>query len=149
MAGALTTVVNLLVVRDIEEDAGGATLRFQEGPEGRLLVHDAGYTAALRLARRSHERQHPVGVCFGEGHVITELLRADNDVPAQLSDEDSDGSRIVFQGHDGVFRLKPDHPHAARLRAILGEALRQGTPVWFVAVKGELALVDVRPGASM
>ena len=36
------------------------------------------------------------------------LIRADNDVPAQLWEEAPDPARVLFQGHDGVFRLKSD-----------------------------------------
>jgi len=81
MAEALTTVTRLLIVREIQEDATGAALRFQEGGQGRLSLRDANYATHLRLARRSQERLHPVGVSFGEGQAIIELIRADNDIP--------------------------------------------------------------------
>ncbi len=143
MGEALTTLTKLFVVLDIQEDESGATLRFQQGLHGRLAVRDANYATDLRMARRSQERQHPVGVSFGEGHAITELIRADNDVPTQLWEEDRDGARVLFQGHDGVFRVKPDHPESARIRALLGEAVRQKARVWFIAQKPDLALLDV------
>src|SRR5207245_1115531 len=142
---ALTTLTKLLVVRDLQEDGSGAALHFQGGGHGRLFLRDANYATHLRLARRSHERQHPVGVSFGEGQAITELIRADNDVPTQLWEEDADRARVLFQGHDGVFRLKPDHPESARIRALLAESLRQQAPVWFIAQKPDLALLDVLP----
>ena len=87
MAETLTTLTRLLIVREIQEDASGAVLRFREGGEGRLALRDAGYATLLRLARRSQERQHPVGVSFGEGQAITELIRADTDVPTQFWEE--------------------------------------------------------------
>src|SRR5436309_2857309 len=114
MAEALTTLMKLLVVREIQEDESGATLRFQQGGHGRLALPDANFATHLRLARRSQERQHPLGVSFGEGHAITELIRADNDVPTELCAEEADHARILFQGHDGVFRLKLDHPDSTR-----------------------------------
>jgi hypothetical protein len=52
---------------------------------------------------------------------------------------------VLFQGHDGVFRLRPEHPESARLRAELDEALRQKARVWFIAQKPDLALLDVLP----
>ena len=87
MFEALTARPGLLVVREIQEDENGATLCFQQGGHGRLTLCDANYARHLQIARRSRERQHPIGVRFGEGEVITELLRADNDVPAELWEE--------------------------------------------------------------
>src|SRR5258708_28829503 len=135
MAEALTTLTKLLVVREVQEDESGATLLFQQGSSGRLDVRDANYATQLRLARRSQERQHPLGVSFGEGHAITELYRADNDVPAELGPEDADQVQVFFQGHDGVFRLKADHPELARISAVLNEAQRHKAPAWLIARK--------------
>jgi hypothetical protein len=147
MVEALTTGTRLLVVREVHEDESGAALRFQQGGQGRLPLGEANYPAHLRLARRSQERQYPVGVAFGEGQTITELIRADNDVPSQLWEEVPGQTRVLFQGHDGVFRLRPEHPKSARLRAQLGEALRQKARGWFIAQKPDLALLDVLPAA--
>src|ERR1700736_1593178 len=124
MAEALTTLAKLLTIREIQEDADGATLHFQQGDQARLTHSDADYVAHLRLARRSQERQHPVGIRFGEGQTITELIRADNDVPSQLWEEAPGRIRVLFQGHDGIFRLELDHPESARIRALLDDALR-------------------------
>ncbi len=98
MAEALTTLAKLLTVREIQEDASGAVLHFQEGGPARLALSDAEYAMHLRLARRSHERQHPVGVRFGEGQTIAELLRADNDVPTQAAGKRSRWRSGVFRG---------------------------------------------------
>ena len=145
MGEAITTLTRLVFVREIHEDDKGATLRFQQGGQGRLDTNNASYATHLRLARRSHERQHPLGVRFGEGQSITELIRADNDVPAQLSPEDAAGVRVFLQGHDGVFRLKSEHPESARLRALLDEAIRQKARLWFIVQKPELAFLDILP----
>ncbi|MCI0461870.1 MAG: hypothetical protein L0Z62_33380 [Gemmataceae bacterium] len=133
----------LLVVREIQEDESGATLHFQQGGHGRLALRDTNYGTSLRLARRSQERAHPVGVHFGEGPAILELIRADNDVPTHLGEEEPDGARVLFQGHDGVFRLQANHPECARIRALLVEAIRQKAHVWFLAQKPDLALLDL------
>jgi hypothetical protein len=143
MAEALTTLTKLLIVREIQEDASGAALHFQDGGHARLTLSEADYTAHLRLARRSQERQHPVGVRFGEGQAVAELLRADNDVPTQFSEEGPDRGRVFFEGHDGVFHLQPDHPEFGRIRALLDEAIRRKGRVWFIAQKPDLALLDV------
>jgi hypothetical protein len=145
MAGALTTLTRLLVLQEVQEDATGAMIDFQQGCRGRLVGRDANYARHLGLARRTQSRRHPVGVTFGEGNTITELIRADNDVPAQLGEENGDRVCVLFQGHDGVFHLKADHPEFARIRAQLGEALRQKARIWFIAHKPDLALMDVLP----
>jgi hypothetical protein len=69
-------------------------------------------------------------------------------VPSQLWEEEPGQARVLFQGHDGVFRLEPEHPESARLRAHLEEALRQKVHVWFIAQKPELSLLDVLPAAQ-
>jgi len=145
MAEARTTLAILLIVREIQEDAGGAVLHFQGGGHARLALSEADCAAHLRLARRSQERQHPVGVRFGEEHTVAELLRADNDVPTQLLAEEPESRRVFFEGHDGVFRLQSDHPESDRIRALLGEAIGRKARVWFIAQKADLALVDVIP----
>jgi len=145
MAETLTTVARLLIVRKIQEDASGATLGFQEGGHGHLALGDTNYAIYLRLARRSQERQHPVGVSFGDGQAITALIRADNDVPTLVGEEDPDCVQVLFAGHDGVFRLKRDHPGFDRLRALLGEAVRENARVWFIVQKRDLAVLDVLP----
>jgi hypothetical protein len=142
---ASTTFTRLLVVREIQEDKSGATLRFQHGTEGRLACHDANDDTYLRLARRSRERQHPVGVRFGEQPAILELIRTDSDVPTQLCEEERGRARLFFQGHDGVFRLQSDHPESARIRALLDMAIRQKARVWFIARKPDLVILDVLP----
>jgi hypothetical protein len=89
-----------------------------------------------------------IGVRFADSHAIAELIRADNDVPAQVLDEGPDGVRVLFQGHDGVFRLKSDHPDAARILTLIREALELKAPVWFLADKPDLALLDILPATA-
>lgn len=144
MAEVVTTFTRLVIVREIQEDSGGATLRFQQGGQGHLAVSNANYETRLRLARRSQQRQHPIGVHFGEGENIVELIRADNDIPMQLC-EDAAGARVFLQGHDGVFHLSALHPDSARLRAALNEAIHRKAPIWFIARKPDLALLDILP----
>ena len=147
MAEAVTTRTRLAIVREIQEDSSGATLRFQQGGQGRIALGDANYEAHLRLARRSQERQHPVGIRFGEGQTIAELIRADNDVPTKVC-EDAAGARVFFQGHDGIFRLQADHTESARLRTLLGEAIQRKARLWFVAQKPDLTLLDILPAGG-
>lgn len=150
MAEATTILTKLALIREIQEDNSGVTLHFQQGGQGRLARGDVNYEFHMRLARRSQERQHPVGVRFGESQTIIELIRADNDVPTEIRDENADGIWVLFQGHDGVFHLQVDHPEFARLRAPLERAIRQTTRIWFLAQKRDLVLLDILPvGESM
>lgn len=144
MAEAVTTHTRLAIVREIQEDSSGAILRFQQGGEARLALGDANYETHLQLARRSRERQHPVGVHFGERQIIAELIRADNDVPAEIC-EDASGASVFFLGHDGVYHLNADFAEFARLRAVLCEAIQRKARLWFVAQKHDLMLLDILP----
>jgi hypothetical protein len=145
MTETLTILARLLIVQEIQEDPGGAALGFHEGRHGRLALGDTNYATHLRLARRSRDRQHPVGVGFGERETITAMSRADNDVPTMVREEDPDGLRVLFAGHDGVFRLRRDHPGFDRLHALLEDALRARARIWFIAHKADLSLVDALP----
>jgi hypothetical protein len=95
---ALRTGTTLRVVQEIHEDERGAALRFQQGGQGRLAAGDGNYATHLRLARRSQERHHPVAVTFGEQQTITEVMRADNDVPNPLWEEEPGQARVL----DGI-----------------------------------------------
>lgn len=64
-------------------------------------------------------------------------------MPSELWEEEPGQTRVLFQGHDGVFRLKPEYSESARLRAELGEAIRQKAHVWFITQKPDLTLLDV------
>ena len=98
------------------------------------------FAVHLRLAGRSQERHHPVGVSFGKAQTITELLRADSDVPTELIEGDRDQLKLLFGAHDGVFRLEADHPESGRIRAVLADALREKARVWFITQKPDLSL---------
>jgi hypothetical protein len=143
MTEALETLTRLFVVHDILEDDEGATLRFEQGEYGRLSRRDPQYASNLERARRSKERCHPVGVTFAEGRAITELSRADSDIPAQVEDEDGEYAHVFFRGHDGIFQVRRDRQDFARLRALLTKAIREKARVWFVTQGPELTLQDV------
>jgi hypothetical protein len=143
MTEALATLARLRVVQDVLEDESGATLRFREGDHGRLTLTDPHYSYSLQLARRSQERQHPAGMAFGEGHAVTEVIRADSDVPVEIAEE-SGRLIVLFQGHDGAFHLRHDHPDFLRVRALLRQAIRRKARLWFLAQKPDLALLDLQ-----
>ncbi len=75
--------------------------------------------------------------------MITEMVRADNDVPTEIWQDAPEHAAVLFQGHDGVFRIKLDNPDAERIRRLLGDARQQKIPVWFITQKADLALLDV------
>jgi hypothetical protein len=52
MAEALTTLTKLLTVWEIQEDASGAALSFQEGSDARLALSETAYVTYLRLVQR-------------------------------------------------------------------------------------------------
>jgi hypothetical protein len=140
------TVTRLLVVQEIhEDDGGGATLKFEQLRQARLSASDPHYSTYLRLAQRSKERQHPVGVSFRDEATVGQLTRADSDVPTQLVRDEAGPVRVIFQGHDGVFRLQPGNPESVRIGALLDEAIRRKARVWFIAQKPCLAILDVLP----
>ncbi len=144
MSEMLSTLARLMIVEAITENADGATLAFQGGGQGRLSSGETGYPKNLRLARRSHASQYPVGVRFGEGDVVAALVRADNDVPTKISGENADCVQVFFEGHDGIFQLRREHSDFDRMRSLLSDATQRRTRVWFIAEKSELALLDLR-----
>ena len=117
-------------------------LRKQAGGSGDQLV---GLGPEPGEHARLGDADGPIGVTFGEGQTIMDVIRADNDVPSQVWEEEPGQARVLFQGHDGVFRLRPEHPESTRLRAELDQALPRKARVWFIAQKPDLALVDVLP----
>ncbi len=137
--------VQLWTIRQIEEDESGAILHFQQGGQGHLANCDPAFATHLQLARRCHSRQHPVGIRFGEGRDIAELIRADNDVPSQWLDDGAYAARVHFEGHDGVFFIQADHPEFARIRKVLVDAIGNKSRVWFVARKPQMILSDAAP----
>jgi hypothetical protein len=145
MVEKTTSLAKLLVVRSILKDRDGITLQFQDGRYGRFSPDDLNYADLMQLAERSKERQHPVGVDFKEEHAIAELIRAHNDVPKQVMDEDRHRARVFFQGHDGIFSLNLEDRQAACIRGVLEEAIRQNARVWFLFQGTDLALLDVQP----
>ena len=73
-------------------------------------------------------------------------MGADNDVPAEFQQEEGGRSAPgVFPGTRWRF---PSQSRSSGVRSppcMLVEAQQQQTPVWFIAVKPDLTLLDVRP----
>jgi len=143
-----TFIMKLLVVRKIKQGDHEATITFKEGQNALLstnYVNQEDYQYYLRLARRSRERKHPVGVDLDQSNIIVGMARADNDFPMQLQQYDQEKIQVLFQGRNGIFYLRHDHPDFNRLLQVLNQSIRNKSRVWFVAEKPRLFLIDVIP----
>ena len=143
MSEALGLILKLLVVKEIQKKDAGSAIIFQEGQSGSLPSSIKDYDYLLKLAYRSLERQHPVAVSLNKQGQITEMARADNDFPTQFIDNDKERMKVVFQGHDGTFFLRKDHPDFKKLSDVFHQAIKEKYRVWFVAQKPQLSLIDV------
>ena len=131
---------------EIEEHESGAKLHFQQGGHGASCpARSLNYLTHLELVKRSQERQSVPSVSVSANNMPSrQSFAPDNSsVPAELWDEGTECTQVLFHGHDGVFCLKSNHPEFARIRVLLSEAIQQKTRVWFIAQKAELALQDV------
>jgi hypothetical protein len=143
-----TFMMKLLVVRKIKQGDNETTITFEQGQNALLstnYVNQEDYQYYLRLAKRSRERQHPVGVDLDQSNIIVGMARADNDFPMQLQEYDQEKMQVLFQGHDGIFYLRRDHPDFNRLLQVLNQSIRNRNRVWFVAEKPRLFLIDIIP----
>src|SRR5262249_4004869 len=104
-SGGPRTCTRLVFVHEIQEEASGALLLFQEGFKARVARSSTHFATYLTLAQRSLERRQPVGVKIDETGAVLQMFRADNDVPTQVWDQEPGEARVVFQGHDGVYRI--------------------------------------------
>ena len=104
MSEALVLLMTLLTVKQIDVQPTETAIVFVEGKTGWFSNAHKDYDYYLRLAYRSLERQHPVGVSLNaQGHII-EMVRADNDIPTMFFEADTERMKVVFQGHDGIYR---------------------------------------------
>jgi hypothetical protein len=143
MSEALVLILTLLTVKQIDLQPTEAVVVFVEGQAGRISTAHKDYDYFLRLAYRSLERQHPVAVSLTAQGQITEMARADSDFPTLLVETDSERMKVIFQGHNGTYYLRKDHPHFKRLSEILRQSIQEKCRVWFVAQLPTLSLMDV------
>jgi len=144
MSEVLVLMLKLFVVIGIQKQGGATILQFQGGQTVQLAPQDKQYDYYLRLAQRSLERKHPVGVALDKsGKAVSELVRADSDFVSSLLDQEKEKIQVFFQGHDGIFFLRRDHPDFARIFGILKSSMEAKKRVWFVARKPSLLIEDV------
>jgi hypothetical protein len=136
-------LLRLSVAKNIEENTAGATILFQTGQKGRLPRNHKDYQSHLTLAKRSVERQHPVGVRIDSAGEIGEIARADNDFVAFLAEESEHTIKVGFQGHDGIAYLERQHPRFDNIERDLNRSLKEKKRVWFVWRLPRLTLEDV------
>src|SRR5687767_6364655 len=135
--------LKLLVVKEIQKTDAEVVILFVSDQKGRLASDHKDFDYFLRLAERSLQRQHPVAVSLTRPDKIVELARADNDIPAQFVEHDRDRMKVMFQGHDGIFYLRRDHPEFKRIGEVLQQSIKDKKRVWFVAEKPKLLIADV------
>jgi hypothetical protein len=144
MAEVVVLTLKLVFVIGIQKQTGATLVQFQGGQSGKLSPEAAHYDYYLRLAQRSLERKHPVGVAFDKsGDTISEVARADSDFVSNLVERDRERIEVHFQGHDGIFFLRRDHPEFPRISVALKTSMQANKRVWFVAKKPHLLLDDV------
>ncbi len=138
-----SALLNLSVVKSVQESTTDAIIIFQTGQKGRLSRNHEDYQSRLILAQRSVERQHPVGVRINSAGEIAEIVRADNDLVAFLAKESENIVKVGFQGHDGIAYLERQHPCFDKIERDLHLSLKKKKRIWFVWRLPKLTLEDV------
>jgi hypothetical protein len=145
MLNAILLDLKLLVVHTIQTSEKAVSVVFHDGKRGVLSLSLKDYDYFLRLAQRSHDRQHPVGVSLSASGDVIAMARADSDIAAQLGEYDKDMMKVWFQGHDGSYFLRRDRPDFQRLSGLLNQSIKEKKRLWFVATP-QLVLEDVAFG---
>lgn len=143
MAEALLLTLRLLVVSDIQPGESAIWIGFEGGQRGSLPRDHKDYADYLQLAQRSLETKYPVAVAMGPTGKIVEMESADNDFVKFFAARDAERMEVWFQGHNGIFFLRRDHPGFKQLSEILDQSLKEKRRVWFVARGSRLVLEDV------
>jgi hypothetical protein len=135
-------LARLLIVKSVRESNADAVIIFQTGNKGRLSRNHKDYQCFLKLAQKSLESQHPVGVADRAGE-IDEIARADNDFVEFLGDESEGKIKVGFQGHDGIAHLERQNPRFENIERDLRRSLKEKKRIWFVWKGPRLTLQDV------
>ena len=143
MSEALVLILTLLTVKQIDLQPTEAVVFFVEGQTGRISTAHKDYDYYLKLAQRSLERQHPVGVNITTQGQIVEVARADNDFSTAILEADQERMKVIFKGHDGTYYLLKNNPRFNQLSEILRQSIQDDSRVWFVAQKPRLIIMDV------
>ena len=141
----LETVVlmKLLFVREIQLRPVETLVLFSEGLRGVISQGGNDTEYWIRLLQGSLDGEQPVGIAFDDHGRITTVGRADNDVVAHVARDRDENLEVGFQGHDGRFHLRHDHPEFERIEDVLEQSRTGNRPVWFVTSGPRLVIVDV------
>lgn len=137
-------MLKLLVVKQIQTNAD-TLIQFEDGQVVHLSPTDKNYPYYSELAQKSLNRKQPVGVAFNNSGGIAEMARADNDVVKSVVSKDKERMAVWFQGHNGTFYLRLDHPEFDRISRALQHSMQSRSHVWFVARKPGLIIEDLAP----
>ncbi|MCX7113397.1 MAG: hypothetical protein NTX45_25475 [Proteobacteria bacterium] len=143
MQETLVLILILLTVKQIDVQPTETTIFFTDGKIGRMSTSQKDFDYFLKLAQRSQERQHPVGVSFTNQGQITEIARADNDFPTRILEADQERMKVIFEGHDGTYYLLKNNPHFKQIRETLQQSIQEDSRIWFVAEKPRLNIMNV------
>lgn len=138
-----SVLLRLLFVKSVQESPAEAIIIFQTGQKGRLSQDHIDYQYILKLAQKSLESQHPVGVRVDSAGEIGEIVRSDNDFVAFLAETSEDKIKVVFEGHDGIAYLERQHPRFDIIEKDLQHALKEKKRIWFVWRAPRLMIEDV------
>lgn len=140
-----SSTMKLYVVESIQSDNGNTSFCFRGGKKATLSSNHAEWRDYLEFARESFAENYPVAVRLTEANRVVAMESADNDIVKQLIERDKERVEVWFQGHDGIFFLRRDHPEYARLSEVLQRSAREKGRVWFVSALPALDLLDVVP----
>jgi len=133
----------LLFIKKIQEENSNIIIIFKNEQKVSLSKDNKNYDYYMRFVQRSIEYTKPIGVSIDNLGNIAEIIRADNDIVAQLAENrDKTKLKIFFRGHDGVFFLDFNHPKFQHIREILIQSLRENKRIWFIAKKPLLNLEE-------
>jgi hypothetical protein len=144
VSDVLVLLLKLMVVSAIQRHGTTATVQFVNGPSAILTLNDRKFEFYLKLAQRSLESRHPIGVAMDDNHRIVEVSGADNDIALEVRDRDKETQEVSFEGHDGIFTLRRDNPEFPRIGEILNASIRDKKRIWFVAKKPLLVINDAQ-----
>jgi hypothetical protein len=147
------------VVTDLQAEDTGTRLLLRNGLRVYLPAEHPDRELILREARRSLQRQEPVGVLVDAAGRVVDLNYTYPVTVHAVQEDDEDPTRwmVLFWGFSPVCYLTKDHPDRERIRATLEEAARLGQPVWLAnrlwPAQGETEIwqqiLDVRPRHSL